>query len=253
MQSLEKGEGLPGVKLPNGASLGVDAKGRTIVSPGLELHDVLYIPSFTCNLVSVSKLTQQLNFSVTFYPSFCVIQDLALKKLIGRGELRDGLYYFKELQIPVASVANSKTSPTVWHQRLGHVPFSKFTHIPCVSNLSLRNRNFCCDACHRAKQTRKMFSLSLNQSENAFDLVHMDVWGPYKTASLSGAHYFLTIVDDFSRCTWIYLLKRKSEVHIHFEFFHALVKNQFGKLIKQVRCDNALELTAGPMLNFFPK
>ena len=44
------------------------------------------------------------------------------------------------------------------------------------------------------------------------DYVHMDVWGPSKMKSLGGNHYFVTFVDDFSRRTWVYLMKHKDEV-----------------------------------------
>ncbi|GKB04325.1 ribonuclease H-like domain-containing protein [Tanacetum coccineum] len=44
------------------------------------------------------------------------------------------------------------------------------------------------------------------------DVVHLDVWGPYRVTSRDGYKYFLTIVDDVSRAVWVYLLKNKSEI-----------------------------------------
>jgi len=43
----------------------------------------------------------------------------------------------------------------------------------------------------------------------------MDIWGPFSQSSIRGHKYFLTIVDDFSRFTWIVLLKSKGEVRTH--------------------------------------
>lgn len=57
----------------------------------------------------------------------------------------------------------------------------------------------------------------------SFTLIHCDVWRRYHTTSKSGAHYFLTIVDDYSRATWVYLMAHKSEVYTHFVTFCALV------------------------------
>ncbi|GJR98638.1 ribonuclease H-like domain-containing protein [Tanacetum coccineum] len=56
-----------------------------------------------------------------------------------------------------------------------------------------------CDVCHKAKQTRKPFPLSDHKSTQIGQLIHLDVWGPYKVTSKEGYESFLTIVDDYSR------------------------------------------------------
>lgn len=53
-----------------------------------------------------------------------------------------------------------------------------------------------------------------------------------------GSKYFLTIVDQFIRCTWIYLLKAKSEVRGSLQNFCSLVDNQFETHVKIIRTDN---------------
>jgi len=93
----------------------------------------------------------------------------------------------------------------------------------------------------RAKQTRETFSLSDNRSMEAFGLIHCDVWGPYRTPSHSGARYFLTIVEYFSRGVWLYLMVEKSETQKHLKSFLALVECQFNVRVKTVRSDNGTE------------
>ena len=56
-----------------------------------------------------------------------------------------------------------------------------------------------CEVFHKAKQTSDCFPLSENNSVLFCQLIHLDVWGPYKVVSREGFRYFLTIVDDFSR------------------------------------------------------
>nr|GMD52674.1 uncharacterized protein LOC109178736 [Ipomoea batatas] len=73
---------------------------------------------------------------------------------------------------------------------------------------------------------------------NPFDLLHMDIWGPYKVATTHGYHYFLTILDDHSRAVWVYLMKLKSEVRSLITGFCSLVENQFGTSVKCIRTDN---------------
>ena len=43
-------------------------------------------------------------------------------------------------------------------------------------------------------------------------MIHVDIWGPYSIPSIHGHKYFLIIVDDYSRYTWIFPLKQKFEV-----------------------------------------
>lgn len=59
--------------------------------------------------------------------------------------------------------------------------------------------------------------------------------------SLSGAKYFLTFTDDYSKKVWIYFLKAKTEVFDHFAEWKLLVENQTGKRLKCLRTDNGLE------------
>jgi len=48
---------------------------------------------------------------------------------------------------------------------------------------------------------RLSFPISASKSKKCFDLIHVDVWGPYSLSSIHGYKYFLTIVDDYSRYT----------------------------------------------------
>ncbi|GAU27901.1 hypothetical protein TSUD_159950 [Trifolium subterraneum] len=88
---------------------------------------------------------------------------------------------------------------------------------------------------------RLSFPLSTSISANAFDLVHMDIWGPLSIPSMLGFKYFLTIVDDKTRFTWIYFMKLKSEASIHIKSFHAMIHTQFHTKIKCIRTDNGSE------------
>ncbi|XP_070013032.1 uncharacterized protein [Nicotiana sylvestris] len=53
-----------------------------------------------------------------------------------------------------------------------------------------------------------------------FNLVHLDLWGPYKIPTFDKKHYFLTVVDDNTRYAWIYLLQLKSEEYSFIEVEH---------------------------------
>ena len=67
---------------------------------------------------------------------------------------------------------------------------------------------------------------------------------------MSGAHYFLSIVDDFSRTTWVYLMRNKTEVDHLLVSFIAMVHKQFDSHVKQIRSDNGTEFTAHKFQQF---
>jgi hypothetical protein len=102
-------------------------------------------------------------------------------------------------------------SSDLWHFRLGHLSTSKLnllhTLVPSIS----ADSNNVCNVCPMAKQRHLPFPISNIVSHKPFDLVHVDIWGPFSVQSINGSRFFFTIVDDFSRYTWIYLMHSKSQ------------------------------------------
>ena len=94
-----------------------------------------------------------------------------------------------------------------------------------------------------AKQHRLPFISRNKLSVNAFDLVHIDIWGPFHVQTQEGFKYFVIIVDDCTRVTWVFLLRTKTEVIIVFQNFYQMVLTQFTTQIKSVRSDNAPKLS----------
>lgn len=161
--------------------------------------------------------------------------------LIGAGERIDGLYFFRGIQSEKAYKVNSMSQLELWHKRMGH-PSLKITKL--LANVSSENNNSeneACDICQRAKQTKDSFSLNNEKVADIFELIHCDLWGPYKVLSSCGASYFLTMVDDFFRAVWIYLLNDKREVSQFLLNFFALVERQYNKQVKIIRSDNGTE------------
>ncbi|KAL4347211.1 hypothetical protein GQ457_17G021730 [Hibiscus cannabinus] len=123
----------------------------------------------------------------------------------------------------------------------------KYFHL-LNSSIPSNHSLFECDICHLAKHKRLPFPVSSSLTESVFDLVHIDVWGPFPVKSLYGHFYFLTIVDDISRFVWIYHMIQKSEVRGVIVSFCQMVQTQFSKSVKCIRTDNAKEFD---MVDFF--
>ncbi|KAM0002197.1 putative RNA-directed DNA polymerase [Helianthus debilis subsp. tardiflorus] len=174
---------------------------------------------------------------------------LSSRELIGAGECSNGLY---EMEIIKNERQAMMVNGNTWHKRLGHVSISKLSHLDFAKDLSLNSKHFC-DSCNKAKFTRLPFAISASKTNACFELVHCDVWGKYRTPSFTQARYFLTIVDDFSRNVWVFLLKHKHEAGNCLIEFHKMVQVQFEKNIKRIRCDNGGEFVSNKMLDFYAK
>ena len=83
------------------------------------------------------------------------------------------------------------------------------------------------------------------KKRDVLDLVHSDVCVPMQTRSLGGAFYFLLFIDDCTRYTWVYFLRRKSDVFEYFKEFRNMVEKQTEKSIKILRSDQGGEYKSG--------
>ncbi|KAK4386010.1 Retrovirus-related Pol polyprotein from transposon RE2 [Sesamum angolense] len=83
----------PPVRIADGSYSPISGSGTVRPTDYLTLTNVLFAPKFPVNLLSVNHLTKTHNCSVTFYPSYCVIQDLQTRRTIGTGHERGGLYF----------------------------------------------------------------------------------------------------------------------------------------------------------------
>ena len=79
------------------------------------------------------------------------------------------------------------------------------------------------------------------QTKSPFELVHTDVWSPSRSASTLGFRYFVTFIDDYSRCIWLFLMKTRAELFSIFKKFHVEIRTQLNTSIRILRSDNAEE------------
>ena len=110
---------------------------------------------------------------------------------------------------------------------------------------------FQCETCIKAKSHLVPYNTSLNQCGKHFELVHSDVWSPFPVESVHGSRYFVLFVDDCTRMTWTYLLKKKDEVKVVFRAFYEMVQNQFETNVKFLRSDNGGEFVNSNLREFF--
>ena len=131
----------------------------------------------------------------------------------------------------------------MWHKRLGNINFEiliqlnkkeAIRDLPFIKNLI----NSVCKQCQHGKQTRVKFKTKEHSATKPLEIIHVDVCGPMRTKGLNGERYFLLFVDDFTRMTWMFLLRRKSETFNCFQIFKELTENEIDMKIKYLRSDN---------------
>ncbi|KAK9061154.1 hypothetical protein SSX86_018334 [Deinandra increscens subsp. villosa] len=239
------------IGLPNGHIIPVFTYGNIKFSDDLTLLHVLHVPQFKHNLLSVPKLCADSKGVLYFTQHSCMLQGPSLKRPLVIGDLIHGLYMLKSASsfsascLPVTkSFCNNVVNGSIWHTRLGHLPIYKLKQLPLNSSTPFDSL-VSCDICPKARQHKLPFPHSTRSSSHVFDLIHIDVWGPYSTPTYNGFKYFLTIVDDYSRTTWTHLLSTKSNAFVMLQGFIEMVATQFNTQIKCIRSDNAFELGSG--------
>lgn len=148
------------VTLPNKELVPVHSVGSVMLHPEITLHNVLYIPSFSVNLLSVSALLTSSNTTIIFQSSTFFMQDLSKLKMIGKGELLQGLYvYTPHPSSPTVSdslhkkctthstcnsvsTSNNVSTHHLWHSRLGHLSNKCLQFINKRFDLHIPERQF---------------------------------------------------------------------------------------------------------------
>jgi histone deacetylase 1/2 len=186
----------------------------------LHLKNVLHTPHISKNLISANKLAFDNNCFIELHPFHFLIKDRITKQVRLHGRAQGGLYPVLHPRSRQAHLATP--SKDLWHRRLGH-PTSSIVQAIISTNKLVSSSNkklveHICDACQQAKAHQLPYELSYRVSTIPLELVHTDVWGPAVKSS-GGFSYYVSFLDDFSKFSWVYLLKHKSDVeHVFYQF-----------------------------------
>ena len=138
--------------------------------------------------------------------------------LVANGYHSDGLYYISSFTSQMPSQEShlhqlfapskalfSKEENTLWHSRFGHVPYDTLLQLfskSMVTGLPHLQvpRHQVCFSCALGKQHRASLpSKSTHPASLILELIHVDLASPMEAPSLGGSHYYMLLVDDYSR------------------------------------------------------
>ena len=216
----------------NGSGVGtisIDIINKNEVS-NLKIEKVIYVPNLNGNLLSVSQLTSK-GFVLIFKNDRCFIRKN--NKLILVGHKCSHLYKINVVQSAKLSYVGSSSDLNTWHRRMGHRSIGDVKRLfseNLVDGIKITQQNFVedCEICLKGKQARLPFpKKSMLRSKKILDLVHTDLCGPINIKTPSGNKYLLTLIDDFSRFTYVYFLRNKSQTLSKLQEYFELVKNKY--------------------------
>ncbi|KAJ0599629.1 putative RNA-directed DNA polymerase [Helianthus annuus] len=211
-----------------------------------KIPDVFYVKGLKHNLLSVGQLIRK-GYEVSFKGDRCTIKD-ANNEVLGMVKMTNNkmfpLHPESDLQFAM-NMAIYNTSH-LWHKRYGHVNIDTLIDMGnkelVVGLPKMKKDDNVCEGCISGKQARKPFQKKTTwQSSEPLQLVHSDICGPMRTESIGGCRYFITFIDDYTRKTWVYFLKFKSEALNYFKIFKALNEKQSNHLVKTLRTDRGGE------------
>ncbi|KAF2347481.1 Zinc finger CCHC-type [Trinorchestia longiramus] len=205
------------------------------------VKNVLFVPELACNLISVAQ-NAECGKETHFNRSTCEIVD-ENNELIVAGH-KVGRLYRLDCSYHVAAKCSSVSSDDLlWHKRFCHLGFDNLKKLKSLDlvrgfDCSLGNENIYCENCCDGKSHRLPFSrVDQRKVRKPLEPIHSDVCGKINPSSLGGGSYFVTFIDDYSRYTWVYIIKNKSDVIGVFTEFKALVENHYDQKIKILRTD----------------
>nr|GFA36603.1 putative ribonuclease H-like domain-containing protein [Tanacetum cinerariifolium]GFA36746.1 putative ribonuclease H-like domain-containing protein [Tanacetum cinerariifolium] len=228
-------------------AFGGNPKGGKITGKGkiktgkLDFYDVYFIKELKFNLFSVSQMCDNKN-SVLFTDTECLVLSPDFKlsdesQVLLRVPREKNLYNVNLKNIvPSGDLTCLFAKATIdesnlWHRRLGYINFktiNKLVKGNLVRGLPtkvFKNDNTCV-ACKKGKQHRAFCKTKpISSVDQPLFRLHMDLFRPPFVKILNKKSYFLIIIDDYSRFTWVFFLATKDETSPILKTFITGLKN----------------------------
>ena len=213
------------------------------------ITNVYYLPGLRNNSLSIGQL-QQKNLTIVFQKDTCKAYHEERGLIMSTQMSTNRMFVIYALVIiPECLKVEKCEDAKIWHYRYGHLSWkglkilmkkNMVRDFPEVQEIETK-----CKDCLFGKQHRDTIPKKAHwRASQKLELIHSDLCGPTKPSSNSGNRYFMTFTYDFSRKTWIYILKDKSRAFEIFKVFKILVEKESECLIKCLRSDRGGEYTS---------
>ncbi|XP_052627483.1 uncharacterized protein LOC128134103 [Lactuca sativa] len=223
-----------------------------ITNGNFKIKKVSFVDDLKHSLISVSQLCDN-NLEVLFTKQRSLIMDAKTKDVIVDSDRAGNMYpldmdlIYGKPDICLLSKAPADIS-WLWHCRLSHLNFGYINKligddlVRWLPVLKLDNETLCA-ACEKGKLSKSTHkSISESNISEPLELVHIDLCGPAKTQTIQGKKYILVVVDGFSRFTWVFFLRLKSEAPEEMINFIKQIELKLKRPVRRIR----IQLTPSP-------
>ncbi|GJW70517.1 retrovirus-related pol polyprotein from transposon TNT 1-94 [Tanacetum coccineum] len=228
----------------------------------ISICHVYYVEGLGHNLFSVGQFCDG-DLEVAFRSNTCYVRNLeGADLLIGERDLNLYIISISNMaaSLPICLMFKAtSTKSWLWHRRLSHLNFgtiNDLTKLDLVDGLPKfkYGKDHLCSACERGKSKKASHPPKLIPSDySKLELLHMDLCGPMRVASVNGKKYILVIVDDFSRFTWVYFLRSKDETPEIIKKFIAQAQLNYKAKVCKIRTDNGTEFKNATLKAYYEK
>jgi transposase InsO family protein len=227
----------------------VKGLGKIAISPDHSISNIFLVDSLDYNLLSVSQLCK-MGYNCLFTDIGVTVFRRSDDSISFKGVLDGQLYLvdFNNNQAKLDTYLIPKTNMCwLWHHRLAHIGMKnlhkllKGEHILGLTNVHFEKDRIC-SACQAGKQVGVHHPhKNIMTTDRPLELLHTNLFSSIAYISISRSKYYLVIVDDYSRFTWVFFLQEKSQTQETLKKFLRRAQNVFGLRIKKIRNDNGLE------------
>nr|GEX67576.1 retrovirus-related Pol polyprotein from transposon TNT 1-94 [Tanacetum cinerariifolium] len=223
---------------------------------------VYYVKGLGHNLFSVRQFYDS-NLEVAFRKHSCYVRDIDGVKLL-KGSHGSNLYTISIEDIMKSSLIcllskASKNKSWLWHRRLNHLNFGTINDLARrdlvrgLPRLKFENDHLC-SACQLGKSKKHTHKpKAKNTNVEVLNTLHMDLCGPMRVQTINGKKYILVIVDDYSRFTWVKILRSKNETPNVVIKFITQIQVGLNKTVRYVCTDNGIEFINHIMTEYYER
>ena len=224
--------------------------GEVSIDDDVLVKNILFVEGLHHNLISISQLCDN-KMIAEFHRTGCNILDEETRELLFVGHRVKNIYVVDLDEVRSSRMClvaqYEENNVELWHRRLGHLCHRNIKDLEALGLVrglpsQLGDSPQICEACAKSKQVKSTFEKKKEIStKRPLELLHMDLFGPNRIASLSGKYFCLVIVDDYSRYSWVFFLSQKSDTFDTFKNFVMKVQNELELKIKIIRSDHGRE------------